>query len=713
LSNHPFIRLLPWLAALALLAVAGWMRATGRSFPDLAYPIAYSGDALGVLAQVKAYAAGDLVPLLPKEIHALGAPYGASWTDYPAEDFLYFAAALPARVFGLAEGTTLFVIALHVLAGWAFFAAGLALGYRRTVVFAMAVLFALAPFGFARNLPHLTLTAYWHVPLALFAVVWASGAWRGAAASRGHAALAIAGAVLAGFLNPYYLATFLWLMGFVILGALVAGRRGEWLRGVGLWALAAGGFALQSLDSLWIDLAHGPNAEAVQRSLVALDTYGLRLPDLLLPSQHKWAWLMSISAPYQAAAPGGWGRGEAMTAYIGLVGGIGLLALLAVGCARVAAGHYERVSAWFWMALAVVGLGVVGGVNYLLGAFGFVLLRGTNRFSIVLLAIALLWICELLTRRTYRGVAALIALFLLAFGWRDQLPSPGVGFAPPAAVHAAMESDREFVAQLEHALPRDAMVLQLPIKRFPETGPIGRMDDYEHLRPYLHSTTLRYSYGTVKGRGDADWQLALAALAPADLVARAREYGFAAIYLNRKAYADRGAALEGEFAHLLGAPVADSPDLVAYRVPPAEGPVQLPPLEPLVAYHGFSGSEADGGNTWRWAIAQDAAIVVARPYVVEHADVESRQACRIEFTLEAANGGDVAVTAGMQAALLGGTAGAKRYAFTLPQAASRWTIALHSALPPRLAGNGDQRFISFRVIDPRLSCGQAAASGAS
>jgi phosphoglycerol transferase len=706
------VEAIPYIA-IAVAAPIGWMYTTGRwTLADLSVPLVYTGDALGVLAQIKAYMSGDLIPFLAKEIHTLGAPFGAGWTDYPAEDLIYFAASLLARVFGLFAGSTVFLILLDVLAGWAFYAAGTALGYRRSVVAGMAVLFALAQYGFVRNLYHLTLTAYFHIPLLLFAVRWAASRVDGdsAPSSRWQAGLAVAGAILAGFLNPYYLAVFLWLMGFVFVGAFIAGRKREWISAGLLWLVAAGAFALQMLDTVWLDIVHGPNYDAVQRHLIELDMYSLRLPDLLVPWVHRSPAMMWLNERYFHGVASG--RGEAMAAYIGLVGGLTLLCLLASGCIRIASRQFDRVNAWFWMALAILGLGVTGGINFLIGLLGFVFLRATNRFSIVLYAIALFWICEVLTR-VNRAAAVAIMVALVAFGLWDQLPPSGLLWPMPNLIREQVESDRQFVARLEAALPRGAMVLQLPVKGFPETGAIGEMDEYEHFRPYLHSTDLRFSYGTVKGRGDADWQLGLVGLPAGDLVARARLYGFAAIYVNRKAYADNADAETRDLEQLLGEPIADSKDLVAYRVPASSSPPQLPPLLPHVAYEGFSIREVAAMGTWRWATAQQARIVVSRPYAVEHAGVETYSPCVIDFTLAAINGGDIVVSAnGREAAHMRYADGSRHIVLSLPPGSNRMVIEIRSSRPSISPANGDPRQLSFRVIDFHAAFAPAGAPGA-
>jgi phosphoglycerol transferase len=140
-------------------------------------------------------------------------------------------------------------------------------------------------------------------------------------------------------------------------------------------------------------------------------------------------------------------------------------------------------------------------------------------------------------------------LGLAAFGVLDQVPKPPDA-AAKAELAAAVEGDRKLGRALEAALPAGAMVFQLPVQGFPEVVPPHRLADYELFRPYLVTETLRFSYGAAKFRARSRWQRDLENLPTAALVRRLEAYGFAALYLNRKGFADRGEKLLGELASL-------------------------------------------------------------------------------------------------------------------------------------------------------------------
>jgi len=93
-------------------------------------------------------------------------------------------------------------------------------------------------------------------------------------------------------------------------------------------------------------------------------------------------------------------------------------------------------------------------------------------------------------------------------------------------------------------------VFQLPVMMFPEVGSRAQLDDYEHFRPFLATSSLRFNYGALKGRSRGRWQREVDALPTQELVRRIEHYGFSALYLNRRGFTDRGEKLLGELRAL-------------------------------------------------------------------------------------------------------------------------------------------------------------------
>jgi phosphoglycerol transferase len=75
-------------------------------------------------------------------------------------------------------------------------------------------------------------------------------------------------------------------------------------------------------------------------------------------------------------------------------------------------------------------------------------------------------------------------------------------------------------------------------------SPLRDVLAYDHLRPYLFTQHLRFSFGSMKGRPREEWQHDVAKLSLPDSIAEIKGRGFSALYVNRKAYPNHAADLE-------------------------------------------------------------------------------------------------------------------------------------------------------------------------
>ncbi len=192
-----------------------------------------------------------------------------------------------------------------------------------------------------------------------------------------------------------------------------------------------------------------------------------------------------------------------------------------------------------WL-LAYAGIG--GGTNLLALYAGFQLFRATNRIGAFISCIVLIYVAIHMTRwlrARPRCVSVSFAALITIIGVLDQIPKR-VPLAEREATRARVAADRAFGRTLEETLPAGSMVFQLPILGFPEVVPPHNLADYELFRPFLNTTTLRFSYGGTKYRSRNRWQRDLENLPPLGLVKKLERFGFAALYLNRKGFADGG-----------------------------------------------------------------------------------------------------------------------------------------------------------------------------
>ena len=194
-------------------------------------------------------------------------------------------------------------------------------------------------------------------------------------------------------------------------------------------------------------------------------------------------------------------------------------------------------------------------------------------------------------------------------------------FIPPyAALNAEFKDDHDFIARVEQSVPSNSMIFQLPYIPFPEYPPVYDMIDYDHFKAYLHSKSLRWSYGSIRGREGDVWQKSIAVRPVPEMVQYLAFAGFNGIYIDRFGYQDKGAALESELSSVVGAgPIASDRgrlaffNLVEYSKRLRSQYTEAEWLEKQdLAQHsliiwwggGFSDPEFAPGKTWRWCSSQ-------------------------------------------------------------------------------------------------------------
>jgi phosphoglycerol transferase len=121
-------------------------------------------------------------------------------------------------------------------------------------------------------------------------------------------------------------------------------------------------------------------------------------------------------------------------------------------------------------------------------------------------------------------------------------------------------------------VPSGSSIMQLPAVWFPEFGTLHQMEDYDHLRCFLHSSRLRWSYGAVPGRSTYRWQQEVAASPVPEMISRLSGAGFSGIYINTLGYKDRGRKLLEQLrGYLATEPLMGGAkgELWFFRLPPA------------------------------------------------------------------------------------------------------------------------------------------------
>ncbi len=614
--------------ALALLVCVIWITNSDlwtRANWDL--PADYGGDSHQILGWIKAASEGDYHLLDIIHVSRLGAPLGANWNDYPMYEKAYtiFLGWL-ARSIGLMAAANAGMMLTHALAAASFYLACRWFRWPRLWSMVGALLFGFLYYNTMRGLGHLLLGLTYTVPWAIFSSWLIASRARLPRFSRAWK-FCLAVSFLMGISNPYYLNIYLQFILLSLLLIWFTSRRRENLE-TGIFCLltSAAGFILAHTGTLLFRLFAGANPYAIARRYNESELYALRPIELLIPpAGHRLDWLSHIGLRYQNETLS---RGELFSPYLGILALIGLALLIGYSLPRLMRNQSSQIPLPFWQTLWVLAYSVVGGINGWLAYCGIGVFRASNRNSLFIAGLVLLWLVPRLrtwTKAWSPPKTVALALFLTCFGIADQLPYARRE-SNREKIGVRISDDRSFSEQLEARVPAGSMVFQLPLSVFPEGNPVMDMDSYEHLRPYFFSQSLRFSYGSNKGRSDSSWQAEIERLPVAELVRRLEALGFNVLLINRKGFADDAHGLL-KFLDKLGYHERlenQAKDLISVILKPAPEP-ELPrtDLHPVNNYGHFWRRFDSSENEVLW-LSQLYAEIQLNPDVIKGKKVRLR-----------------------------------------------------------------------------------------
>ncbi len=596
------------VATTGLVCVAGVWLNFGPLHDWIRYPLSYTdrSDALANLCVIKTvietgWANGSA---------ALGAPFGATFLDFPRSEvaFLLFYRAAGVFTANVALIHNVFYFAGFPLAAWSALAV---LRSELRVAWPLAaaggIVFCWLPYHFLR-LEHLHLANYAAVPIAVWLVLRVAGE-RPPFFERGRLGPATTfvwvGIALVAATSIYYAFFAVVLVAAVgVLEALAARSPRPAASAVLVIAAIGAALAIALAPALRYRAVAGSNPAVAARSVIEVETYSLRPIHLLLPSDSDGlSPLSSVARTYNASAPL---INENRYAALGVIGALGfVLLLLHLSSGNRVLPASPALATLARANLAAVLLAVTGGLGSLLAVLVTPQFRALNRISIFIAFFSIAAVVAAIDRvaarfgpmRARATCAAAMVLVVLAF-----VEGP-TARPDAAAIAATFDSDRAFVERIERLLPAGAMVYQLPYTQFPEVPAFRREPPYSPMRMYVHSRTLRWSYGGMKGRPGDLWHQAVDRLPLPERVGRLQAAGFAGLVLDRAALPDAGRACDDALARLGAGDRIDSRDgTLAFYGLPAPG-VSSPTLHsmPTAAGRGFYPEEGDAPHRWNWS----------------------------------------------------------------------------------------------------------------
>ncbi len=443
--TEPARRMLADLALITFITTAALVVIYGLWSAHLRVVFGYGGDGLLNDALAKNIVQTGWVQTSSR----LGAPFGQSLYDFPISgdngNFLIMRAmAIFTSDWSLIING--FLLFSFYTSAWSSYLSLRWLRCGRVSAVVCALLFAFAPYHFARGEGHLFLSSYLVVPIAVLLTVRASSgrpliarldrgteaSWR--AKAWFHARSTLPWVVLclacASFGSYYMFFTVITIAMAALLIAATKRSIKPLLTAVSYCALVVAMFAFNLLPNLLYRAKHGVNPVATMRQANELDMYGLRVIQMLTPVPgHKLGLLRQASETLS----GGFPSEPSAAQFFGSVAASALLLMLgwlAIIVIRADQRSRHDVRAVLGcLTVAWILIATTGGLDWFLILINFSQIRAWNRVSILLMFTSLAWLALTVgptvrlwaTARTIRRpIVLVVAIAVLVLGLVDQ-----------------------------------------------------------------------------------------------------------------------------------------------------------------------------------------------------------------------------------------------------------------------------------------------------
>lgn len=541
---------------IASVLMSGW---PDGLIPNVRYPYTYQGDGLLSLILIQEVIEGPWIFFN----HRLGYPFGCNMLDFPIPDT---GSLIVLKGLGMFFGSSHAAMNLYFLIGFpvTFICSYVFLriiGVSRSFSVTAALLFVLLPFHFQR-LSHLYYTWYFVVPIFLhfgFKLFRESESLfqiktRCLQTIRDNLTL-----FFLGFFGVYYA-----FFGCLVLcvsafaGTIKNHSPKNLITGFAMIALVFLGVLVNVVPNIQHKIMCGTNPEVAQRLPRESEIAGLKLVQMLLPRvEHRAERLRDVAAWYlDHFLP----VGESQTSALGFIGASGFILLLFVGLLVMSGSRVDMRLVFFSITMIFLFFfATVGGFSTVFAIGVSPLLRSWNRLSVFIGFEAIAGFFLILqiklensfSKERVRKRAMLFMAFGLGIlGFLDQtspIPAKDNEFRS-----MKFERDREFIKRIEAMVPPQSGIYQMPYMPFPESSPAHDLDDYGLAIGFLHSNSLCWSYGSMRGRDGDRFFRRLINESVQKQVAVITKLGFAGVFIDRRGFEDHGYAVEAQLREILG-----------------------------------------------------------------------------------------------------------------------------------------------------------------
>ncbi len=485
---------------------------------------------------------------------AAGFPFGSSFHDFPGSDGFSLAA-----LWLLAKITKSVAISFNAYYLLGFPAAAISAfvvfrsqGITRMPAIAASVLFAFAPFHFLR-LGHLYYTWYFVIPIFFWYGIRVSESLtpvfkkNSLSSSRWRHAFSLSLLSSFGVYYAFFGCIVIGLSGFF--GAIKHRSLQPFKHATIAGFIIALGVMANIAPNIAYFSEHGKNDVIAVRSPSEAEVHGLKLIQMLLPQPlHRSATLREIAERYNNNFPL---VAENSFASLGAIASIGFLLMLGIAVLPKRP-KIEKSSILLlaFLTVSLVLIATIGGFSAVFAEFVSPQIRAWNRISIFISFLGIFGFAYALNQLQPRApiYCTILIIPLVAFGIWDQ--SPAKNETRINHIQESYRSDAAYAKKIETAAGPTAAVYELPYMQFPESSGVGKLNAYDLGKPYLHSKNMRWSFGTMAGREGDNFYKELSQQPLSVQLEIVRHLGFTGLYIDRRGYADGGAAIEGELHKL-------------------------------------------------------------------------------------------------------------------------------------------------------------------
>lgn len=503
---------------------------------DLHIPFSNHGDITLTLSNIKTIQEKGW---FLSETNRLGAPFSSNFFDYPTADSLsFFVLKLIVLVVKDPVLTiNLFFYLIFLLIAITSYLVFRKLKIKKILCIVGSILFTFSPYHIIRGVNHLFLSSYFTIPIVFLICFWI---YRGKL-NKKKLLFSFLIMLIVGSTGIYYAFFSVFLLIFTGFLSLI-NKNNKYLLHVIILSTTICLTVLTCIaPNIIYSHKYGKNNVISNRHPNESEYYGLKISSLFVPnSDYNLTFLKNKIDLYKNS----YFKSE-NTSYLGIIGIIGFLISLIF--LFIDKKKNKIISFISYSTIGILLLSVNFGFGSIFSYLISAKIRAYVRISIYLEFLSLLLIIYLLNKIKKKNILILLASLTFIIGFIDQISIKRPSFHE---IQNQFINDKNFVEKIEEN-HKNGLIYQLPYKKFPESEPINQLSDYDLLNIYVHSKTLKSSYGAIKGRVADKWNIKLNNLSTIDFINELCILDFNGIYIDRLGYEDNGIKIETEIEKII------------------------------------------------------------------------------------------------------------------------------------------------------------------